>query len=277
MNTVSKIIWVLILGVFISPAFAEEFPLPETKKTKIMILGTYHMANPGKDQFNLVADDVLSEKRQAEILETVFALGQFRPTKIAIESDYNLNTRVLKYQDYLARNYELTRNEIDQIGYRLAKMMGHEEIYPVDYDWGMGRDVDFFGERYQAEFAENNRAIDEYGTSLTRVESEVLSKSSIGKYLKFLNSEEMLEGNHRFYSYFMIKNGIEDWYPGPHMVTNWYKRNLYIVHNLTRIAEPDGSDRILVIFGQGHAYLLKQFLDENPQFEVVNVLDYLPD
>jgi len=276
MKTIAS--WHFLISLFFSAAAqSEELAFEAPPKTEIMVLGTYHMANPGKDSFNLEADDVLSATRQAEILDLVIALSTFKPTKIAIESDYNLTTRVEKYQAYRNGEYELTRNEIDQISYRLAKMMGHDTVYPVDFDWGMGREVDFRGDQFETEFADNQDAIDAYGKSYTALEAEFLASHTVGQYLAFLNTKDMLAANHRFYAYYSIRDGAGDWFPGPHMVANWYKRNLYIVHNLTRIANPDGSDRILVIFGQGHAYLLKQFLNENPAFEVVDVEGYLPD
>src|SRR5665647_2316095 len=56
------------------------------QRAEVLILGTYHMANPGRDVFNMKADDVLSPKRQAEIGELLEVLKRFKPTKIAIES-----------------------------------------------------------------------------------------------------------------------------------------------------------------------------------------------
>ncbi|HUR98670.1 MAG TPA: hypothetical protein VMZ26_11450, partial [Pyrinomonadaceae bacterium] len=38
-----------------------------TTRAEILILGTYHMANPGQDIFNMQADDVTSAKRQQEM------------------------------------------------------------------------------------------------------------------------------------------------------------------------------------------------------------------
>jgi hypothetical protein len=38
-------------------------------RAEILVLGTYHMANPGADVYNIQADDVLSPKRQQEIGE----------------------------------------------------------------------------------------------------------------------------------------------------------------------------------------------------------------
>ena len=59
-------------------------------------------------------------------------LKRFHPTKIAIESVGTL--RVDQYADYLAGKHTLSRNEIEQIGFRLAKDLGHHTVYPVDQD-----------------------------------------------------------------------------------------------------------------------------------------------
>ena len=39
-----------------------------------------------------------------------------------------------EYQDYLDGKYALTRNEIDQLGYRLAKELGHKQLCPIDVE-----------------------------------------------------------------------------------------------------------------------------------------------
>src|SRR5207237_7669119 len=98
------------------------------------VLGTDHMANPRHDVFNVQADDVLSANRQREIAEFLAVLKKFRPTKIAIESDYGTDTRPKQYADYIAGKHELTRNEIEQVGFRLAKELDHKTIYAVDAD-----------------------------------------------------------------------------------------------------------------------------------------------
>lgn len=103
-------------------------------RPEILVLGTYHMANPGHDIHNLHADDVLSPKRQQEIAQLIAVLKRFRPTKIAIEADAGSKKVAQQYADYLAGTYTLSTNEIDQLGYRLAKELGHKAIYPVDAD-----------------------------------------------------------------------------------------------------------------------------------------------
>jgi len=40
-------------------------------RTPVLIVGSYHMSNPGADRFNLESDDVLSARRQQEIEDVV--------------------------------------------------------------------------------------------------------------------------------------------------------------------------------------------------------------
>src|SRR5947208_10049462 len=121
----------LILTLFAIPTASRS---QSDARPEILVLGTYHMANPGHDIHNLQADDVLSPKRQQEITQLIEVLKRFHPTKIAIESDVSGQRATQQYSDYLAGKYTLSRNEIDQIGYRLAKELGHKTVYPVDVD-----------------------------------------------------------------------------------------------------------------------------------------------
>ncbi len=121
----------LVLTLFAIPTASRS---QSDARPEILVLGTYHMANPGHDIHNLQADDVLSPKRQQEITQLIEVLKRFHPTKIAIESDVSGQRATQQYSDYLAGKYTLSRNEIDQIGYRLAKELGHRAIYPVDVD-----------------------------------------------------------------------------------------------------------------------------------------------
>src|SRR5947209_8162789 len=103
-------------------------------RAEVLVLGVYHMANPGHDLFNTQADDVLAPKRQSEMASLVAALKKFNPTKIAVEADVYSDRISKRYADYLAGKYELTRNEIDQIGLRLARELGHKTVYATDVD-----------------------------------------------------------------------------------------------------------------------------------------------
>ena len=109
----------LLLGIL---ALATTSWAQADARPEILVLGTYHMANPGHDIHNMQADDVLSSKRQREIAQLIEILKKFHPTKIAIEAEVGSKQAQQEYSDYLAGKYTLTRDETDQIGYRWPKI-----------------------------------------------------------------------------------------------------------------------------------------------------------
>src|SRR5579859_4326700 len=102
-------------------------------KSKALVLGTYHMENPGLDKFNMKADDIATPKRQQEVEAFVNLLASFKPTKICLEHPYAKRQKLNEdYVAYLNGKYELKKNEVDQIGFRLAKKLGLKEVFAVD-------------------------------------------------------------------------------------------------------------------------------------------------
>src|SRR5438067_12446927 len=124
MKRMKNVVLVLAALIISITSWAQSESRPE-----ILVLGTYHMANPGHDIFNMKTDDVLAPKRQAEIAQLIEVLKRFQPTKIALEAQGD--GRPKEYAEYLAGTHELTRNEIEQIGFRLARKLGHKTVYPV--------------------------------------------------------------------------------------------------------------------------------------------------
>ena len=65
----SQMLWVTLFGV-VGTASGQDRSVNDPCQegsSPILILGTYHMANPGLDAYNVEADDVLSARRQEEI------------------------------------------------------------------------------------------------------------------------------------------------------------------------------------------------------------------
>src|SRR5215468_2450346 len=200
MNRTMRVLGLVACYVWLSAGtIAQEAKRPagEPNKAHVLVLGTFHMANPGHDIFNLQVDDVLTPKRQKEIAETVAALKKFRPTKIAIESDPG-GKRVQQYQDYLDGKYTLTRNEIDQLGFRLAKELGHKQIYPIDVEG------DFPFDKVQ-EFAKKKgkqKELDEWMAMVPKLlehESEVLKNGTIPDLLLFMNRPQQAREDQEYY------------------------------------------------------------------------------
>jgi Family of unknown function (DUF5694) len=224
-------------------------------RPQILVLGTYHMANPGHDIHNMQADDVLLPKRQQEIARLIEVLKRFRPTKIAIEADVGSPRVAQQYSDYLGGKYTLTRNEIDQIGYQLAKELGHHAIYPVDEegDFPWGRLVNYAkANGLEDKFA----ALDAITAVQVKEEGEFLESHTVLEMFEYLNSDSMAAKNLAWY-YACVPYGDPSDYAGPDLLAAWYQRNIRIYHNIVKLIDST-DDRILVIYGAGHLGWLRQ-------------------
>src|SRR5712692_9321202 len=123
----NRSVWIFALAMgsaitALAQQAAAQKPEPPAARAEVLVLGVYHMSNPGHDIFNMKADDVLAPKRQAEIAQLIEVLKRFHPTKIAVEAEGDGSPK--RYAEYLAGKHELTRNEIEQLGFRLAKELG---------------------------------------------------------------------------------------------------------------------------------------------------------
>src|SRR5687767_11357575 len=102
-----------------------------TSGAQVLVIGTYHMSNPGLDPINIRADDVLTPKRQREIAARV---ARFRPTKVAIELPWGRDsTANAFYLRYVAGSHTPDRTEMQQLGFRIAKAAGLPRVHGVDY------------------------------------------------------------------------------------------------------------------------------------------------
>jgi hypothetical protein len=224
-------------------------------RPEILMLGTYHMSNPGHDVHNMQADDVLAPKRQEEIAQLIEVLKRFHPSKIAIEADVGSKPVEQEYFDYLAGKYILSRNEIDQIGYRLAKELGHHAVYPVDEggDFPWQRVVNYAKANG---LAEKFDALNASMGTLVKEQGDFLRLHTVLETLEYMNSDSRTAKDVAFY-YATVPYGDPFDYAGPDLLAAWYQRNIRIYHNIVKLIESP-NDRILVIYGAGHLGWLRQ-------------------
>jgi hypothetical protein len=70
-----------------------------------------------------------------------------------------------------------------------------------------------------------------------------------------------------------LRAGIDQSWMGPDWVGRWYQRNLRMLSYLFTFAEP--HDRILIIVGNNHKWILEQLIRNVPEFEVAPIHDIL--
>jgi hypothetical protein len=241
-------------------------------RPEILNLGTYHMANPGRDVHNMEADDVLSATRQREIVELIEVLQRFRPTKVAVEAHVRSRQIADRYSGYLAGEYTLSRNETDQIGFRLAEELGHAAIYPVDEDG----DFPYYRLLNYAKANGLEAQFDSlHAITAARVEREAdfLRSHTVLETLEFMNSDSMVVQDVGGY-YAFVPFGDPYDYAGPDLVARWFERNIRIYRNIrSLIMSPD--DRILVIYGAGHLGWLQQNVENDATVQLRTLSDLI--
>lgn len=251
----------------IDPAGAAPLAWAECQpgQVEVMILGTFHFAQ--SDEV-----DVLEAARQDQLVSTLARLEAWAPARVAVEFPHarqtGLDSAYARYREG-ASDVPESPNEISQIGFRLARALGHDRVHAVDVPINLWHDsIQVFDDtwpdsrsrlraRWPGRFADGEA---------------VVPDSTLAAILRELN-RDAVPGNSEMYGGFLPL--VEDEvYAGALKLRPWYDRNLRIVQNLFRIADPAG-DRVLLVIGSGHLRVLKQIMEMTPQLCAVSALPVL--
>lgn len=259
---------------------AEGILTGNTNRPKVMVLGVFHFAYYNLDAHVTESDDqvdVLSPKRQKEMEELVAYIQQFKPNKIAVESGSNTGYLMHRYDEWVSGTRTMSRDETEQIGFRLMQLNNLDTIYGVnagtlEYDLyflpdsmvlrpildSIYRDWDFNSDdsislRY-----------DKYYNYMDSVASEI----TLLEYLQLMNDPLILDRG--FGSYLSGDFELGSYDGADALAMHWYSRNLRIMRNIQNITTSQ-DDRILVIIGAGHAQILTHLFACSPGYQLVRI------
>lgn len=242
------------------------------EKTQVLVVGTFHFDYPGLD-VNKTEDkdkiDVLTEPKKSEITELVNYIKKFKPTKIAIEAFPNWKATE-KLRKYKNGEYKEKRDERFQLAMRIATEIKLDTLYSIDaesFDNDLVKlDSVYFQKLFKDFDFKSNDKFDKMYTDLFDYEDKLPSKTNLLNYFKHMNSEEY----HKLgYGAYLVGDFKLDNQRGADILSIWwYNRNLRIFRKLQEITE-SSKDRILVIFGNGHASILRQLLESSPEYEFI--------
>jgi hypothetical protein len=236
----------------------------------VMIVGVFHMSNPGRDLHDMHADDMLSPKRQSEIGAITDAFRKFHPTVIATE--WPADVVIKRYGQYLAGTLAPSRNEVVQLGFRLAKAAGLKSVAGIDVDGDFPYEtVDTYAKAHGMEkiLAAANADV----ATFVDQQNALLANGTVAGVLRYMNDPaEITRGQDFYRTTLLIGGGTEQ--PGAELLTAWYSRNFKICANLVQLAKP--GDHVVVFYGAGHAFLLRQCVSEMPGYKLIETNDYLP-
>ena len=254
----------------------ERFPsIDKTPKHQVLVLGVFHF-DRSRDGSDVVAKnhvDVATERNQNELDTIIQKLEAFNPAKIAVEwrPEYQKMLDSL-YNEYLAGNYKLGKNEAFQIGFRLAKMLGHEKVYCVDNnpplpeslnaieDWESYADSLGHLELWRSYDAENTR----YNTFMDTIQRHL----NVREYLLLINSPKNSLRNKQLWTTGLVNVGYLDKYVGADLLGRWYRRNSRIYANSKNLVDPGSNENLLIIYGGAHKWILDELFESSPDFQV---------
>lgn len=237
---------------------------PADARPSLLVLGSVHLNNPGRDAINIEVDDVLAPARQAQIEALVTQLAAYKPTHIAIERLATEQARIDDlHRDYRENKRTLGRSEDEQIGMRLAAKLGLERVHAVDWNGLPPGDASSYA---WSAYAKTNGQEARLSLLLDpkRILYPPLAKTDLVTFFAEINRPEVIAASHRIY-FDVARFGDAQAQPGANWVGTWYARNLKIFNNLVDIAETADA-RVLVIYGAGHAHHLRQFARESGAF-----------
>lgn len=239
-------------------------------RSKVLVLGIHHFSK-----------DVLSPKNQPDLENLAVLLSKFAPTKIVLELEPSRMAKLnSEYQKYLLEPsfIEDRHNEVYQLGFRLARRMNHDSIYAFDDQTEFigsleGFTFDSFGTYAQ----ENDTGFyDRYIPEITKkfqANQEIFKAQNLIDQILLRNSPKAQNFNAQRMHSLEIRVGIQKSWIGPDWLGRFYRRNVRMAANVLKFNVP--KDRILIIVGDNHKWILDEIFKDTPDFELVPSWDFL--
>jgi Family of unknown function (DUF5694) len=223
-------------------------------KKEIILVGTFH--------FEQEAD--LIRNKEDEIEELVDYLSMLKPTKVALEWEITQNEELNDKYKYSGVSEEI--DEIQQIGFRLAKKLFHDRVYAVN--WA--------GHLTQEDMINLNNTIQHsYPKILNTMNSlqgstpEISSVKKLIQSYKELNERKYTEVLEKMYLSFVEVEDDKGDLIGVNFLNKWSERELIIFKNIAEIASDHSDERILLVIGSDHLWMLRK-LFEGIGWDVIN-------
>jgi hypothetical protein len=242
---------------------------------EVLLLGVFHFANPGRDVVRTDQIDVSTTESQTYLTSLAERLCKFRPTAILLEFDRTREPEIRTQLDaYRAGQKDLAQlgvNEIYQIGFRVAKTCGVEKLYGFD-ESEVGWDAEPLFEYLERSAPDLLRLFNERVARLQAAEAQAHRRLSLRELLKRANDPAQDRLNKDFY---LLTNaaGAGAGFEGADATARWWHRNIRMYANIQRYAAE--GERVLVVAGQGHTAILRDFLNVDGRISAVDTHPFL--
>lgn len=255
----------------------------EIATSDLLMLGTFHFKDAGLDGYKpKYSKDILSEKGQKELNQLLDILKKYGPTKIGIEVKANRQHKLDSlYNLYLEGKYDISKkaNEIFQVGFKLAKLLGHKKIYAIDAPGvGVKNNItskkqydsisNFHLKNAPVELMLREQKINTLYKKWYEKGDKLKTEISLVDFFRVMNHPDVITNGHGHYvmGNFKLGNPQKGDYFGADSAMWWYSRNVRIFQNILRMHEP-GKDKIMVLIGAGHLPIINFLAKSSKDFD----------
>ena len=243
----------------------------QARAARVLLLGLFHFDNPGLDAVRYTPLDVMQPQAQAYLEGLADRLARFAPTRVLLEyrasSEAVINER---YTRYLGGRFELPKNEIYQIGFRVARRAGLTLVHGFDLDAPGNGDALW-------------KALPEWPATEARLMALIQAESKrldqahrtlpLRELLALCNSPDEERRNRGFYMLLNDAGAADGRFLGADASAHWWHRNLRMYARVQQHATP--GERVLVIAGSGHTAILRGLLGADADRAAEDLSPYL--
>jgi len=215
-------------------------------KNEIILVGTFHFEQ----------DEEVFKAKELEVIELVEHLSKLQPTRIAVEWD-KYNSHQLN-KEYKNSNGNYIISEIQQIGFRLAETLKHQELFAVNWSGTLeNEDVINLNNTIKESYPEILHAM----TTFSENSSVLSPTTSLMTSYEKINDKESIEELERLYLSFVIVDKPNGDRVGVNFLNKWMERELMIFKNIVETTLDNHNERILLLIGSDHLWMLSKLFE----------------
>lgn len=240
-------------------------------KAKVLLFSVFHFDNPKNDLIETNIHDVSQKVSQQYLQELAQRLSEYHPTNILLEYDGSMDERINEaYTLYRANKHTLNRNEIEQLGFIIAKISKLTRLEGFDDRLIPWKAKALFKQLKKEPHIETRfRKVLAQVTEHNHVNLTTLSLQDI---LKYYNDPKT---HHLNKSLYILTNaaGVDKNFEGAQASASWWHRNFRMLARIQKFAQ--NGERVLVIGGQGHIAVIRDLIELDPNIISEDIRDYL--
>ncbi|SIS55592.1 DUF5694 domain-containing protein [Salimicrobium flavidum] len=215
-------------------------------KKEIILVGTFHFEQ----------EEEITKKTETEVEEFVDYLAEYKPDKIALEWEKSEEDELIAAYQKRKENY--ATDEVEQIGFRLAKKLNHDTLHAVNWQGAISQE-DLM--KLHAEIQSSYPALMNFIDKLSENTPEISLDTSLIDSYRELNDEQSMKELEEMYLSFVKVTDPAGENIGFDFLNKWMERELVIFKNVTEMSDPE--ERILLIIGSDHLWMLNNLFKGN--------------